>query len=135
MTPAQEKYRKSLIKKIQVNKRNVFYDEDERREFMQSRFGAESLKDMSIDQLNLFLDFCLRKVNDIPMLHTVEGKALITQAQVEKIRTVWKEKAKDKSEKALLVFASRVSGHRLERLEDLLKGKATKVIVALERMV
>lgn len=103
MTPAQEKYRKSLIQKIQVNKTNVFYDEDERREFMQCRFGAESLKDMSIDQLNLFLDFCLRKVNDIPMLHTVEGKALITQAQVEKIRTVWKEKAKDKNEKALLV--------------------------------
>jgi len=34
----------------------------------------------------------------------------------------------------LLVFASRVSGHKLERLEDLLKGKATKVIVALEKV-
>ena len=135
MTPAQEKYKKSLIQKIQINKSNVFYDEDERKEFMFSRFGVDSTTKLSIDQLKLLLDFCQRKVNDIPMLHTVEGKALITQAQVEKIRTVWKEKARDKSEKALLIFASRVSGHKLERLEDLLKGKATKVIVALEKLI
>ncbi len=59
---------------------------------------------------------------------------LITQAQIEKIRVVWKEKAKNKSEEALLMFIRRVSRYELERLEDLLKGKATKVIVALENM-
>lgn len=134
MTPAQDKYRKSLIQKIQVNKSNVFHDEDERREFMLSRFGVDSTTKMNIDKLNLLLDFCLGKVKDIPMLNEVEDKEFITQAQLEKIRASWKDKANDKSEKALLIFVSRVSRYRLERLEDLLKGKATKVILALENM-
>ncbi|WP_320034538.1 phage protein GemA/Gp16 family protein [Halarcobacter sp.] len=132
MTPKQREYKQNLITKIQINKSNVFSDENVRKEFMQSRFGAKSLKDMSIDQLKLLLDFCYRKVSDIPMLHQVEDKELITQAQVEKIRTVWMEKARDKSEEALLSFVFRISKYKLQRLEDLLKGKATKVIVALE---
>ena len=135
MTPAQEKYRKSLIQKIQVNKSKVFLDDEERKEFMLSRFGVDSTTKMSIDQLKLLLDFCLRKVSDIPMLHEIRDKEFVTQAQKEKIRVLWKEKARDKSEEALLKFVCRVSGYKLERLDDLLKGKATKVIVALEMMI
>ena len=134
MTKAQEKYKKSLIQKVQVNKSKVFLDDEERKEFMLSRFGVDSTTKMSIDQLKLLLDFCLRKVSDISMLHEILDKELVTQAQKEKIRVLWKEKARDKSEDALLQFVCRVSGYKLERLDDLLKGKATKVIVALENM-
>jgi hypothetical protein len=134
MTKEQIKYKTSLIVKIQIFKNNVFYDDDERKEFMLSRFGADSTTKLSIDELKLLLDFCNRKVRDIPMLHQIEDKELITQAQIEKIRVVWREKARDKSEEALLKFVQRVSRYELERLEDLLKGKATKVIVALENM-
>lgn len=134
LTNAQEKYKKSLIQKIQVNKSNVFSDDEERKEFMLSRFGVDSTTKMSIDQLKLLLDFCNRKVSDIPMLQKAGDKEFVTQAQKEKIRTVWKEKARDKSEEALLIFVCRVSGYKIERIDDLLKGKATKVIVALENM-
>lgn len=134
MTNAQKQYKSKLIQKIQIAKSNVFFDEEQRREFMLSRFGVNSTTKMSIDELKLFLDFCNKKVNDIPVLNKVDGKELITQAQLEKIRVTWNEKAKNKGEEALLSFASRVSGHKLERLEDLLKGKATKVIVALEKL-
>lgn len=134
MTNEQIKYKKSLIVKIQIFKNNVFYDDDERKEFMLSRFGVDSTTKLSIDELKLLLDFCNRKVSDIPLLNYVESKDLITQAQIEKIRVVWKEKADNKSEEALLKFVKRVSRYELERLEDLLKGKATKVIVALENM-
>jgi hypothetical protein len=51
-----------------------------------------------------------------------------------KRRVVWNEKARDKSEEALLNFVKRVSRYKIERLEDLLKGKATKVIVVLEKL-
>ena len=68
------------------------------------------------------------------MLYEIRDKELVTQAQKEKIRVLWKEKARDKSEEALLKFVCRVSGYKLERLDDLLKGKATKVIVALDEM-
>lgn len=135
MTPSQKEYQKKLIQKIQIVKHNVFTDDEDRKEFMLSRFGVDSTTKLSIDELKLLLDFCNRNVSDIPMLHQIEDKELITQAQIEKIRVVWKEKARDKSEEALLNFVKRVSRYKLERLEDLLKGKATKVIVALENMI
>lgn len=135
MTHSQKEYIKRLIQNIQVAKTNVFIDDEHRREFMLSRFGVDSTKKLSIDELKLLLDFCNRKINDIPMLHQIEDKEFITQAQIEKIRVIWKEKARDKSEEALLKFVKRVSKYELERLEDLLKGKATKVIIALENMI
>ena len=134
MTNAQKTYKKQLIQKIQISKHNVFIDDEMRKEFMLSRFGVDSTTKLTIDELKLLLDFCNRKVSDIPMLHQIEHKELITQAQLEKIRVVWKEKARDKREEALLKFVQRVSRYELERLEDLLKGKATKSIVALVKM-
>lgn len=134
MTNKQQSYKKRLIQKIQIVKHNVFSDDEMRKEFMLSRFGADSTTKLSIDELKLLLDFCNRNVSDIPMLHQIEHKELITQAQIEKIRVIWKEKARDKSEEALLNFVKRISRYKLERLEDLLKGKATKVIVALGSM-
>ncbi len=134
MTDKQTTYKKSLIQKIQIVKHNVFIDDEMRKEFMLSRFGVDSTTKLSIDELKLLLDFCNRNVSDIPILHQIEHKELITQAQIEKIRVVWNEKARDKSEEALLNFVKRVSRYKIERLEDLLKGKATKVIVALEKL-
>ncbi len=43
-------------------------------------------------------------------------------------------KVRDKSEKALLSFVFRITKFRISQIENLLKGKATKVIVALEKM-
>ncbi len=134
MTKEQIKYKKSLIQKIQIVKHNMFADDEMRKEFMLSRFGVDSTTKLSIDELKLLLDFCNRNVSDIPILHQIEHKELITQAQIEKIRVIWKEKARDKSEEALLSFIKRVSRYELIRLEDVLKAKATKVIVDLENM-
>jgi len=134
MTQAQEKYKKQLIQKIQINKSNVFYDDEERKEFILSRFGITSTTKMNIDQLKLLLDFCYRKVSDIPLYEKVENKDNITFAQKEKIWMLWNEKANDKSEAALLKFASRVTNYKTTSLDNLLKGKATKLIVALESL-
>ena len=134
MTTAQKNYKKQLIQKIQINKTNVFLDDEDRKAFMLSRFGVQSTTKMSIDQLKLLLDFCYKKVSDVPMLQKVEGKELITQAQKEKIRVLWRLKARDKSEDALLNFASKILKFNLTTLDDLLKGKATKIIVALNNL-
>ena len=130
----QKEYKKKLIQNIQINKHQVFPNDETRKDFMLSRFGVDSTTRMSIDQLKLLLDFCNRKVSDIPMLNQVQNKDLITQAQLEKIRVIWKEKAKNKAEEALLSFIFRITKFRISRLENLLKGKATKVIVALEKL-
>ena len=67
MTNKQQTYKKSLIQKIQIVKKNVFVDDESRREFMLSRFGVESSTKLTIDELKLLLDFCNRNVSDIPV--------------------------------------------------------------------
>ena len=127
MTNKQQTYKKSLIQKIQILKHNVFVDDESRREFMLSRFGVNSTTKLTIDELKLLLDFCNRKVSDIPV-----SKA--TEAQLHKINTLWLDKAKNKSIEAMCSFASKISKRQVGFINELRKDEATKVIVALENM-
>ncbi|MDN5091022.1 phage protein GemA/Gp16 family protein [Aliarcobacter butzleri] len=135
MTKAQQTYKKSLIQKIQIVKHNVFIDDEQRKEFMLSRFGVNSTTKLSIDELKLLLDFCNRKVSDIPILKRDTKEVYkITPAQKEKIGVIWQEKARDKSDKALLQFACKIAKYKALRLDDFTVSEAQKIIVALERM-
>ncbi|MCG3665458.1 regulatory protein GemA [Aliarcobacter butzleri] len=135
MTKAQQTYKKSLIQKIQIAKHNVFIDDEQRKEFMLSRFGVDSTTKLSIDELKLFLDFCNRNVSDIPMLkRDTKEVCKITFAQKEKIGVVWQEKARDKSEEALMKFACKIAKYKASRIDDFKLSEAQKIIVALERM-
>ena len=128
MTNKQQTYKKSLIQKIQIVKHNVFIDDESRREFMLSRFGVESSTKLTIDELKLLLDFCNRKVSDIPVLKA-------TEAQLHKINILWLEKAKNKSIEAMCSFASKIAKRQVGFINELRKDEATKVIVALERLL
>lgn len=135
LTKPQEIYRKSLIQKIQIVKHNVFTDDEERKEFMLSRFGVDSTTKLNIDELKLLLDFCNRNVSDIPMLNrNTRIEDMITDEQIEKIRVVWKEKARDKSEEALMKFACKIAKYKASRIDDFKLREAQKIIVALVRM-
>ncbi|MGE4382283.1 MAG: phage protein GemA/Gp16 family protein [Arcobacter sp.] len=135
MTPSQKEYKKRLVQKIQIVKHNVFADDEERKEFMLSRFGVDSTTKLSIDELKLLLDFCNRNVSDIPMLNRdIEKEDMISAEQIEKIRVVWNEKARDKSEEALLKFACKIAKYKASRIDDFKLREAQKIIVALERM-
>jgi phage gp16-like protein len=127
MTQSQQTYKKSLIQKIQILKHNVFIDDESRREFMLSRFGVDSTTKLSIDELKLLLDFCNRKVSDIPV-----SKA--TESQLHKINTLWLDKAKNKSIEAMCSFTSKIAKRQVGFINELRKDEATKVIVALENM-
>jgi len=126
MKPAQKEYKTQLIQKIQINKHNVFEDDEARREFMVSRFGVSSTKELSIDQLKLLLDFCYKKVSDIPIDR-------LTSAQANKIMNLWTAKALYKDHSSLNSFVSRICKREIV-LDEITKREATKVIVALERM-
>lgn len=126
MTKSQKAYKSKLIKLIQINKNNVFPDDESRREFMKSRFNCTSTKELSIDQLNHLLNFCLRKINDIPRADP------ITSAQKQKIHQQWQDKARDKQINALLSFVYRIT--QKDDIELLTKEEATKVIIALSKM-
>jgi len=127
MTASQEKYKKSLIQKIQIVKHNMFADDEMRKEFILSRFGVDSTTKLSIDELKLLLDFCNRKVSDIPI-------AKATEAQVKKIYDVWFKKARNKAPDALYAFIFKIIKEDISTVDSLNKHKATKVIVALENM-
>lgn len=127
MTQSQIAYKKRLIQKIQIVKNNVFSDDEMRKEFILSRFGVESSTKLNIDQLKLLLDFCNRKVSDIPV-----SKA--TESQLHKINTLWLDKAKNKSIEAMCSFVSKIAKRQVGFINELRKDEATKVIVALERM-
>ena len=127
MTQSQIAYKKRLIQKIQIVKNNVFSDDEMRKEFILSRFGVESSTKLTIDQLKLLLDFCNRKVSDIPVLKA-------TEAQLHKINTLWLDKAKNKSIEAMCSFTSKIAKRQVGFINELRKDEATKVIVALEKL-
>lgn len=135
MTNSQKAYKSKLIQKIQISKKNVFLADDERKEFMLSRFGVDSTTKLSIDELKLLLDFCNKKVGDIPMLNRDKNRlTMITDAQKEKIRVLWKEKARDKREEALMKFACKIAKYQASRIDDFKLGEAANIIIALDRM-
>ena len=135
MTKNQTIYKKSLIQKIQILKHNVFSDDEMRKEFILSRFGADSTTKLSIDELKLLLDFCNRNVSDIPMLkRDTEKEDMITVFQIEKMRVIWKEKARDKTEEAIMKFACKIVKYKASRIDDFKLREAQKIIIALERM-
>ena len=127
MTNKQHSFRKSLIQKIQIVKHNVFADDEERKAFMQSRFGVDSTTKLSIDELKQLLDFCNRKVSDVPV-----SKA--TEAQVHRIFKLWHTKARNKKIAHLQAFINRIVGKYVLVPNELTQHEATKVLVALERM-
>ena len=127
MTNKQTTYRKSLIQKIQISKHNVFSDDEMRKEFMLSRFGVDSTTKMNIDELKLLLDFCNRKVSDIPI-------AKATEAQLHKMHELWFLKARIKNSVSLLAFACKIAKRDIYLLENMKKDEATKVIIALEKL-
>lgn len=127
MTAAQEKYKKSLIQKIQVSKGNVFADDEERKAFMLSRFGVDSTTKMSIDQLKLLCDFCNRKVSEIPV-------AKVSEAQMHKIYELWSSKARKKDKEALASFVKRLTKKELDGWQSVTKYEATTLICALNNM-
>ena len=130
----QSQYKKKLIQNIQIHKRKAFPTDEDRKAFMLSRFGYDSTTKLSIDNLKLLLDYIHKRITDIPILKKIDGKDLITNPQKEKIRVLWKLKATNKSEAALLSFALKITKYNTTSLDNLLKGKATKLIVALETM-
>ncbi|PLY06783.1 MAG: hypothetical protein C0625_08045 [Arcobacter sp.] len=124
MTSKQQQYKKSLIQKIQISKKDVFKDDEQRRDFMNSRFGVDSTTKLTIDELKSLLDFCQRKVSDVPFSKP-------SSAQIKKIYELWYENAREKSEEALDSFVFKIiKKHKI----DITKIDATKIIIALQKL-
>lgn len=126
MTQKQEAYKKSLIKNIQIIKSGVFVDDEQRKEFMLSRFGVDSTTKLSIEELILLLKFCKKEIEDIPL-------QMASSKQRYRINELWFKKSREKTIDSMISFVNKVVQRRIVFLDELRKDEATKIIVTLER--
>ncbi len=135
MTAKQKAYQTSLIKQVHVSKRYQNYYKENKEEYvalLETHFGASSSKKLSVSDLVLLVDYLNFKCDVLP---EKEKSGQITQKQQAYIEALWKEKARDKSEKALLGFVKRQMKKETGGLDELKSEEAQKLIIALKSML
>jgi phage gp16-like protein len=128
-----ENRRKKLIQLIHIGKAKMALSEDGYRAFLEGAAGKQSCADMSERELAAVLrvmrgngfDYTSRRVKP-------EEKGGATMAQLEYIKGMWRNCARNKSEGALLAFVNRIA--HVKSLRFLTVQSARKVILALRDM-
>ncbi len=133
MTPKQKRLHASLIKALHISKRYQGYykeNRDEYRELLQEHFKAESSKELSIDQLMVFVDYMNFKEVELPTY----SHQICTKAQLATMRGLWNDFATIKTDEALLNFANRQTKKTYTKLHMVTLREAQKIIPVLETM-
>lgn len=153
MTRRQSIYKQQLIKLCHIHKAYRFPDEELRRDYLQSRYGVNSFKDLDISELRevaIFLGaYKNHKNNSSTPKKSLRSsasisaasnpaqrppQALITVAQLQTIEGLWEQKSRNKDGLSLRNFICRTTRHRPLRLELLSRQRATMVITGLKKM-
>jgi len=133
MTPKQKRLHASLIKALHISRRYQEYykdNKDEYRELLQEHFKADSSKELSIDQLMIFVDYMNFKKVELP---TYKNR-ICTKAQLATMRGLWNDFATTKTDEALLKFANRQTQKTYTELHMVTLREAQKIIPVLETM-
>lgn len=145
MTFLQENFRKGLLRGIH---RHYIYEglyaSGAWEDWLHIRFGVTSSKHLSIKELRYVLDIFNDKVEDeLNIKPDLAGRTIMQQStkdggitlkQSAAIRSLWEQKARDKSDIALLNFVKKATGTLFISLEHLKKAEATKVLIALAKV-
>lgn len=145
MTFKQDTYRKSLLRAIHQNYTYAqLHVGGAWEDWLFVRFGVISSKDLSIKELRHTIDVLNNKVEDVLSLTPdLAGRAIMQQStkdggitlkQCAAIRSLWEQKARDKSDVAMLHFVKKSTGTLFISLECLKKSEATKVLIALAKV-
>jgi len=127
----QELYRKRLLKLLHTLKKNhpFFCSEDDRRNWIEDRFGCRSFAMLTIDELEETADYMRGNIGAEP------GKSSrATKKQIYSIKTMWKKNADNPDDKALSAWVCKILGIAPLRLEYINKRQASDLIVGLNRM-
>lgn len=145
MTFLQENFRKGLLRGIHQNHSYVqLHASGAWEDWLFVRFGVTSSKDLSIKELKHALNVLTYKIEDeLNITPDLSGRAImkqstkdggITPKQISAIRSMWEQKARDKSDVAMLHFVKKATGTLFIALEHLKKAEATKVLIALAKV-
>lgn len=133
MTPKQKRLHASLIKALHISRRyKEFYSQnrEEYLELLQEHFKVESSKELSIDQLMIFVDWMNFKEVELPQYQ----ERICTKAQLATMRGLWNSFATIKTDEALLRFANRQTKKSYTKLHMISLREAQKIIPVLETM-
>jgi len=133
MTPKQKKLHASLIKALHISRRYKEFYRENREEYLEllwEHFKVESSKELSIDQLMLFVDWMNFKEAELPQYQ----ERICTKAQLATMRGLWKSFATTKTDEALLKFVNRQTKKSYTKLHMVSLREAQKIIPVLETM-
>jgi len=129
-----ENRRKKLIQLVHVGKAKLGMDNEAYRAFLCSVCGRDSAARMTARQLECVLKAMRDSGFGQPMNRVKpEEKGGATLAQLEYIKGMWAKCARNKSDKALLVFVNRIA--HVKALRFLTVNTAQDVILALRDMM
>jgi len=135
MTPKQRAYQTSLIKQVHISSRYQNYYKENKEEYvelLQEYFGVDSSKKLSVSELLLLVDYLNFKSDILPKKKPLKE---MTKKQYEYIKGLWQDKARDKSDEALLSFAKRQTKKKIDAFNELGFEEARKLIIALKVML
>lgn len=135
MTAKQRAYQKSLIQQVHISNRYQNYYKENKEEYielLQAHFGVDSSKKLSVSELLLLVAYLNFKRDDLPA-RAKSGES--TQKQREYIKGIWQDKARDKSDEALLSFVKRQTKRKIGSLDKVGFEEAQKLIIALKAML
>lgn len=143
MSPKQRRYRNSLLRRIHCHPLyKSLLEASAWEDWLYVRFGVTSSSILSLKELWIVLDVFDGKIEDKKALKPDSvGRMLIASKdgglsfkQYEAIKHLWEQKARDKSERALLYFVKRTVGVLYLNLYHIKKEEATMVLIALAKV-
>jgi len=133
MTPKQQRIQKSLITQVHTSPRYKNYYKDNREayeEMLYNAFGKRSSKTLHVTELIKLVSYLNMQTDALPIFTPKH----CTPSQAWKITALWQEKARDKSEQALLNFCKRIVKRECESIATLRVDEAKKVLIALQNL-
>lgn len=133
MTPKQLQIHKSLITQVHTSTRYKNYYKENRgayEEMLYNAFGKRSSKALHVTELIQLVSYLNMQTDTLPMF---QHKSC-TPSQAWKITTLWEQKARDKSEHALLSFCKRITKRECESIATLRVDEAKNILIALQKL-
>lgn len=133
MTSKQQQTHKSLITQVHTSPRYKNYYKDNRKayeEMLFNAFGKRSSKALHVTELIKLVSYLNMQEGVLPVF----VHKYCTPSQAWKITALWQEKARDKSEHAMLSFCRRIIKRECESIPKIRVDEAKKVLIALQKL-
>lgn len=128
MTAKQRGYQISLLRRLHTAPRYLALYADDPiayRAWLKKHLRVDSSKELSLEKLIDLVAYMEMK-RDTPPTNYASGQ------QIDYLRHLWTQRARETSQQALLAFAQRVLRYRPDQLAELSPAEASRMIAAVK---